>query len=69
MFSEECILQQFVVRKNIVRRPMGIKFQKRYTVSTIKHPPRQMGRGTISKFGTVGLYFFAVQKHNDQFQV
>ena len=57
MFSDECTLQQFVVRKKNVRRPVGKRFEERYTVSTIKHPPSQMVWGAFSRSGTAGLYF------------
>ena len=67
MFSAECILQQFLLKKKKVRRSMGIQFQERYTVLTIKHPPRQMVWGAFSKFGTVVIYLFATKKHNNQF--
>ena len=58
MFSDECTLQQFTVRKKNARRPVGKRFEERYTVSTMKHPPSQMIWGAFSKYGTAGLYFF-----------
>ena len=58
MFSDECTLQQFVVRKKNVRRPMGKRFQERDTALTMKHPPSHMVWGIFSKSGTAGLYFF-----------
>ena len=57
MFSDECTLQQFAVRKKNVRRPVGKRFEERYTVSTMKHPLSQMVWGAFSKSGTAGLKF------------
>ena len=58
MFSNESTLQQFVVRKRHIRRPRGTRFNEKYTISTIKHPPSQMIWGAISKHGVAGIFFF-----------
>ena len=42
LFSEESTFQQLVVRKRHVRRPTSKRFDKRYTILTVKHPPSQM---------------------------
>ena len=42
LFSNESTFQQFVVRKRHVRRPPGKRYDDKYTVSTMKHPPSQM---------------------------
>ena len=42
LFYEESTFQQFVVRKRHVRRPTSKRFDKRYTIPTVKHPPSQM---------------------------
>ena len=42
LFSDESTFQQFVVRKRHVRRPTGKRFDERYTIPRVKHPPSQM---------------------------
>ena len=39
LFSDESSIQQFVVRKYNVCRPIGKRFDPKYTVATMKHPP------------------------------
>ena len=39
------------------RRPVGKRFDEKYTSATMKHPPSQMIWGAMSKNGTAGLYF------------
>ena len=58
LFSSESTIQLFATRKQNVRRPPGKRYDKKYTVSTMKHPPSQMIWGTMSCNGTAGLYFF-----------
>ena len=57
IFPDESTLQQFVVRKRHVRRPVRQRFNEKYTLSTMKHPPSQMIWGAMSNNGTAGLYF------------
>ena len=57
MFSDESTLQQFVVRKRHVRRPRGTRFNEKYTISTMKHPPNQMIWGAISEHVVAGISF------------
>lgn len=57
LFSDESTLQQFNTRKRQVRRPPGKRFDSRYAVETMKHPPSQMIWGAMSVVGTAGLYF------------
>ena len=57
LFSDESTFQQFVVRHKHVRRPVGKRFDKKYTSATMKHPPSQMIWGAMNKNGTAGLYF------------
>ena len=57
MFSDESTLQQFVVRKRHARPPCGTRFNEKYTISTMKHPPNQMIWGAISKHGVAGIFF------------
>ena len=37
LFPDESTFQQFTVRKNHVRRPLGERFNTKYTISTVKH--------------------------------
>ena len=57
LFSEESTFQQFTVRKNHVRRPMGERFNEKYTISTIKHPSTQIIWGAMHANGMAGIYF------------
>ena len=57
LFSEESTFQQFVVRKKHVRRPIGKRFDERYTIPTVKHPSSQMVWGTMSTNGVAALSF------------
>ena len=57
MLSDESTLQQFVVMKGHVPRPLRTRFMQKYTISTIKHPPNQMIWGAISENGVAGLFF------------
>lgn len=57
LFSDESTVQQFNARKRHVRRPVGTRFQERYTTQTMKHPPSVMIWGGMSVNGTAGLYF------------
>ena len=42
LFSDESTFQQFNPKKKHVRRPIGKRFDQRYTVQTMKHPQSQM---------------------------
>ena len=57
LFSDEQTFQQFVVRKRHVRSPPGKRYDDKYMVSTMKHPPSQMIWGAISQHGIGGLFF------------
>ena len=57
LFSNESTFQQFVVKKRHVRRPPGKRYDDKYTVSTMKHPPSQMIWGAMSQLGIGGLFF------------
>ena len=59
LFSDKFTFQQFVVRHNHVRRPVGTRFDQKYTTAPMKHPPSQMIWGAMSKNETAGLYFLA----------
>ena len=49
--------QQFAVRKSYVRRPPGKRFDDRYTISSMKHPPSQMVWGAMCRNGVAALSF------------
>ena len=55
LFSDESTFQQFVVRKSYVRRPPGKRFDDRYTISSMKHPPSQMVWGAMCRNGVAVL--------------
>ena len=57
LFSDESTIQQFGSRKQQVRRPVGTRFEERYTVATMKHPPSVMIWDGMSSNGTAGLFF------------
>ena len=57
LFSDELTIQQFGSHKQQVRRPVGTRFEDRYTVATMKHPPSVMMWGAMSSNGTMGLFF------------
>ena len=57
LLSDESTFQQFKVRKNHVRRPVGERFNKKYTISAMKQPPTEMICGAMSANGTGGIYF------------
>lgn len=57
LFSDESTLVQFNTRKRQIRRPVGKRYDERYTVMTMKHPPSQMVWGAMSAMGTSGLFF------------
>ena len=57
LFSDESTFQQFVVPHKHVRRPVGKRFDEKYTSATMKHPPSQMIWSAMSKNGAAGLYF------------
>ena len=42
LFSDESTIQLFATRKQNVRRPPGKRYDKKYTVPTMKHLPSQM---------------------------
>ena len=50
-------MQQFTCRKRLERRPVGARYEDRYTIQTMKHPPSIMVWGAMSARGTAGLYF------------
>ena len=58
MFSDESTLQQFMVRKRRVRRPCGTRFMQKYTISSMKHLPRQMIWRAIFENVVAGLFFW-----------
>ena len=57
LFSDESTFQQFTSRKQHVRRPVGERYNEKFTIPTMKHPPSIMVWGAFSQNGTAGLYF------------
>lgn len=57
LFSDESTFQQFGSRNQHIRRPVGKRFDEKYTIPTMKHPPSVMVWGAFSHNGTAGLYF------------
>lgn len=57
LFSDESSMQQFSARAKCIRRPFGKRYDHRYTIPTVKHPPSQMIWGAMSATGTAALYF------------
>ena len=56
LFSDESTFQQFAVRKSYVRRPPGKRFDDRYTISSMKHPPSQMVWGAMCRNGVAAQW-------------
>ena len=57
LFSDESSFCQFGSPVNLIRRPVGTRFDARYTVPTVKHPPKVMVWGCFSGKGRGNLYF------------
>ena len=57
LFSDESCVQQFAQRKRHVRRPVGTRYNNRYTLAAVKHPPSVIVWGAVSTKGTAGLFF------------
>lgn len=62
LFSDESTVQQFNIRKAHIRRPKGTRYDEKYTIMKMKHPPTQMVWGAMSAMGTAGLYFLEKSK-------
>lgn len=59
MFSDESTFQQERgTGSNYIRRPKGERFNPKYTVKTVKHPPSCMVWGAITAHGGTGLVVF-----------
>ena len=57
LFFNESTVQQFTSRKQLVIRPVGARYEDRYTIQTMKHLPSIMVWKAMSARGTAGLYF------------
>lgn len=57
LFSDESTFSQFGVRVHGVRRPVNTRYDQRYTVPTMKQPPKIMVWGSFSAHGRGNLYF------------
>lgn len=58
MFSDETMIKQFYSFSSHVRRPVGQRYNSRYTIPRVKNSPQTMLWGCISGAGTAGLHFF-----------
>ena len=56
IFSDESCIQQFGSRKHSVWRPVGKRFDEKYTQQTMKYSPKIMIWGAMSVKGTAGLF-------------
>jgi transposase len=56
-FSDESTFEQFGSYRQWVRRPVGTRYEPRYTTATVKHPQKQMVWGCFSGAGRGSLYF------------
>ena len=59
LYSDESSFCQFGSPVNLIRRPVGARFDARYTVPTVKHPPKVMVSGCFGGKGRGSLYFVA----------
>lgn len=66
MFSDESSFEQFQKRHQHVRRPSGQRFNKRFTIATVKHPPKVMIWGCFSAKNTGGLFFLPAKTTMNQ---
>ena len=57
LFSHKLTEQKITGRKQPLKRPVGARYEERYTIQTLKHPPSIMVCGAMSAHGTAGLYF------------
>ena len=57
LFGDECAMQQFVTRHMNITRSLGKRFEKKYVVAIMRHPPSQMMWGAMSCRGAADLYF------------
>lgn len=57
MFTDESIIKQFYPFRSHVRRPVGERYNSRYTVARVKHSPQVMIWGAITGLGSCGLWF------------
>ena len=57
LFSDEAIVQQFASGKQLMRKPVRVRYEDHYTIQAMKHSPRVMVWGAMSANGTAGLYF------------
>lgn len=57
LFSDESTFCQFGSFTHFVRRPQNARFNRRYTVATVKHSPKVMVWGSFSAGGRGTLFF------------
>ena len=57
MFSDETLVKQFYAFSSHVRRPVGERYNQRYTTPRVKNSPSVMIWGSISAHGRGALWF------------
>lgn len=57
MFSDESLIKQFYSFSTHIRRPVGQRYNLKYTVPRVKNSPSQMIWGSISAAGRGALWF------------
>jgi hypothetical protein len=57
MFSDESLIKQFYSFSSHVRRPIGQRYNRRYTLPRVKHSPLVMVWGSMSYAGAGPLHF------------
>jgi Mn-dependent DtxR family transcriptional regulator len=67
LWSDESTFEQFGVRKRHVRRPVGKRFDPRYTIKTMKHPASVMVWGCFAASGRGTLFFLPKNQTMNQF--
>ena len=55
LFSNESTVQQFTSRRQLVRRPVGARYENHYIIQTMKHIQSIMVWGAMSANCTAGL--------------
>ena len=69
LFSVESTFRQFVVRHKHVRRPVGKRFDQKYTTATIKHLPQPDDMGCHEQKRNSWIVFFGTWHHHKWTQI
>ena len=65
LLSDESTFQQLVVRHKHVRRPVGKRFDQKYTIATVKHPPQPDDMGCHEQKWNSWIVFFGTWHHHE----